>query len=210
MIWLLACALAFGKWTYPSPNNATFGPYSALRAQPDGAIVASYFAGDRMFTHEEATYDPKTLALRSATKHASCCGATWQGTVTRNDDGTYDITAGREGPDRSVYSEELKTYTLPPESLLITGAASLPWMIAQTHVSSVYAVRYDPIRVQPEVVSVAKLVPPSGVPKGDVALVVRNYNDQGPVEAYLWYDPCTYVVDAWGPDPDHVTLRSGI
>ena len=206
MIWLLAvCALAFGKWTYAQNAFSTLAPYIDVKPGIDGTITETDFLGDRMFTLAEGTYDASFVLQRSSS-HSSCCGGHWSQSLVRNSDGTYDFSSESAGPT-GTHTEHLK-YQPTGIGIMYDGIGLLPWMISKTHATHVSSMSFNPTSVQQEAISTAHIDPPDGVPRGDATISVQSSIDGKPFIRSIWYDPCTFVVDAWTAGPSTVYVRS--
>lgn len=153
--------------------------------------------GDRAFTTIDESYDPHSFALLSATRHASCCGSSWDSTVTRNGDGTYAIENRRDGPF-GTYTERLERAKIPPDAAILIGNQLLAPAIVERGRHTLLLLAFEPIRLIAEtVVRAPRAVdPPARVPPADRLMALQELRFEGSVVTYLWYDPCTLRVDA--------------
>lgn len=206
MIALALCGLLAGTWSFVGTGAPITPTYSVQRDASE--VRVGDMAGDRMFTDSRATYDDTTLALLSYRSHASCCGGTWTSSLTRAEDGSYTIRAQSDGP-AGIYTEQLRRYSAQPDTVLIAGAGYdlLPWLLAKRPKAHFLQLRVGPIAWAPLEVHAAGVPRPAGVPVGDRTLEIVTRDAAGINQvSYLWYDPCTFVLDAEGPR-DHPMLR---
>jgi hypothetical protein len=175
-----------GRWTY----RVADGPAPSGTIRLDGpAIVVSDFASDRAFTTTISRYDAKTLRLISVKQHASCCLTTWNASIVSDSNGAYLITtaSGR------------KHLAGTREPIVVNAPELLPWLFHRTGAGSMVAISLpnissNGVRVGSIGISeVSNETRPTGVPRFDRALRVTA-DSGGPT--ILWYDSCTFVVDA--------------
>ena len=188
-----------GRWTYHVP----FGPLPSTSIQVNGAlIVVSDFAGDRALSSTMSRYDAKALNLLSAEQHASCCGGEWSATVTRGADG-YDVVAKRFAQTAPGKRKETTSHVRLPltdRPVIVNAMALLPWTYHMTHARFVESISLpdasiDSIGSQTlAIVDVADSATPASLPVRDRALRVTRESGDATV---LWYDPCTFLVDAF-------------
>ena len=165
--------------------------------------MVSDFAADRSFTTTLSRYDAKTLALRSASQHASCCGDDWTSNLTRNGDGSYTAASShraftpRQNEGRAAIKRE---WLNPRNAIIVVNALGLvPWIYHVTHPRSLESVTLPSLfndKTTSEMLDVIQPVyvpTPAGVPNSDLAL--RLVNKFGGTTT-LWYNPCTFVLDA--------------
>jgi hypothetical protein len=211
LITLLAIALvAASPCATSAPSGRwTFGPRIVGAPQPAtsiehaaASIVVSDFAGDRAFTSTTSRYDAVSLALLSGDRHASCCAGEWNATVTRDADGSYDVLTRQLTPgDAGTMKTISQRAHLPrPARPLVLGATPLlPWIYQVTHARSVDMLELPgPSRtsVVAETVDLAEAdgdASPAGLAAGERGLRLTWKSKDSIV---LWYDPCTFVVDA--------------
>jgi hypothetical protein len=168
--------------------------------------TVSQALGDRMFTAITATYDAKTFALLSLHRHASCCGSAWSSDVSRNADGSYDIEAQmRSGPD--VYKESRTHFDPVNAEINAGGFFIIPWVYHVNHVPQIVQLTFSPIHADFFTIEKADAAPyPDDVPNGDNALVLKA--SDGKPAMTLWYDPCTFTLDAYGSREGVVWVRT--
>lgn len=71
----------------------------------------------------------------------------------------------------------------------------VPWIYHRTHARFIGVLSFQPIRVDSaDIIATANAARPVGVPADDLALAVTERTRGTTV---LWYDPCTFVVDAY-------------
>jgi hypothetical protein len=190
-----------GTWTY---TRSIGRPQPSASIKREGrAIVVHNFAADRAFTSTTSRYDAESLDLVSVVQHASCCAGEWSATVTQSADGSYDVVTKRfTQPGNGKLKETLGHVRLPrtDRPLIVNSIALLPWIYHATHARSVESVSLpdlaiDSVRTQTlGIAEVAGEARPSGLPAGERALRVTRESGDATV---LWYDPCTFVVDAF-------------
>lgn len=197
----VACALAVGSWVSPEARTVR------VAAGSGGIVTVSEQSFDRMFTGSTATYDLATRMLLSGSIHASCCGGRWTSTVARNGDGTYDVTKVTDTFNLTD-AEHMHYHGLPPGAFVTFGSDRLiPWIVAKQHPAQIYAIDINPLHFRQLTVADSHLAPPAGVPKGDRVLAMSSWDSpQGKRTTYLWYDPCTFSVDAEGSDAEHALI----
>lgn len=187
-----------------------FGPMPAESVASDGNVLTVDQAlGDRMFTVITSTYDAKTLRLLSSKRHASCCGSYWNSTVTRNADGTYDVEA-QTAAGEDVYTES-RPHMLAGqnEPVNIGGFFFLPFMYHVTHAADVLNLSFSPIQTDDLSIRETAAAPyPDNVPPHDKALVATSMLTQR--STILWYDPCTFALDAYGTRGGRIMVRTGV
>ncbi len=206
MIALALCGLLAGTWTFDLTGAPIRPTYSVQHSGSD--VRVDDMVGDRMFTNSSATYDTTTLSLLSYRSHASCCGGRWTSSLARAADGSYTIRSETDGPS-GIYTEQLRRYTAPPDTVLVAGAGYdlLPWLLARHPHDHFLQLRVNPIAWTAMEVHAAHVPTPEGVPVGDGALEIVTHVAPGEQQtSYLWYDPCTFVLDAEGPR-DRLILR---
>jgi hypothetical protein len=202
-----------GRWTY---NRFTGVPQpSASIKREETAIVVYDFAGDRAFTSTTSRYDAKSLDLLSADQHASCCVGEWSATVTRGADGSYDVVTKRLaqlGPGKP--KETFGHVRLPPTDrpLIVNAMALLPWIYHVTHARLMESISLPNLSIDSVgsqtlgIVEAADEARPSSLPAGERALRVTRESGNATV---VWYDPCTFVVDAF-ESPASLVVRSDL
>ena len=184
------------------------GPPPTESVTTDGNVLTVDQAlGDRMFTVITSTYDAKTLTLLSSKRHASCCGGYWESTATRNADGTYDVEA-RSGAGEDVYRESRPHMRVAgTEPVNIGGFFFLPFMYHVTHAADILQIGFSPIQADDLRIGETAASPyPDNVPTHDKALVVSSAVTQR--STILWYDPCTFALDAYGTRGGRVMVRT--
>ncbi|HEV3153977.1 MAG TPA: hypothetical protein VGZ02_09255 [Candidatus Baltobacteraceae bacterium] len=162
--------------------------------------------GDRMFTTITAAYDAKTQALAYLKREANCCGSYWFSSVTRNADGTYDIEAQMTS-GQGVYKESRSHFNGGTALINAGDFFIVPWMYHVTHIAQIVELSFSPIRtdlIRPEETAAAPF--PEGVPSHDGALLLRGV-DNKPMGT-LWYDPCTFTLDAYKLGAGTVWVRT--
>lgn len=199
---LLAATPPCGTATGSSAGLYGFGPAPPSHEDVtyDGKVLTVHQSlGDRMLTGIDSAYDASTLTLLSSESHASCCGTYWHSTITRNPDGSsYDLESETTMPAPNgddVYKESRPRWPSPRHAPIIVGGwFFVPWLRHATHASSIVRIAFDPLRVQTLNVSDAIHAPrPYGVPSQDKALLVAAVDQT----TTLWYDPCTFTLDAY-------------
>jgi hypothetical protein len=181
-----------------------------------GAIVVSDFAADRAFTSTSSRYDATTLALLSVNQEASCCGNRWTAALTRAADGSFDADVSRmvPVPGQAMLVEKHDRVHIPPTGriTIVSAMALVPWVYHQLNPTAVETLllpgsQTDAIDSQTSIIAQADDEDrPPAVPARDRALRLAPKRGSTTV---LWYDPCTFVVDAlkrgtW------VMIRSGL
>lgn len=198
-----------------TPAASSAGEYGFNEPAPSEAVTVSgnvitvgQALGDRMFTSIESRYDARTLTLLSSKRRADCCGMYWNSTVTRNADGSYDIEAQAvPGPhDSEAYKESISHFRAQENAPIIAGSFFfIPWIYHVTHAAHVARVMFDPLRVEYLAISATSPSPfPDSVPTHDKALRISAGNQQ----TILWYDPCTFALDAFGGYDGAVVRRA--
>lgn len=193
---------AYGLGPGPLPNESVTS---------DGKVLTVYQTlGDRMFTQITSVYDPETLTLMSSERRASCCLTTWHSTIARNADGTYDIESRTVAPspdgkdERRGSSPHLQLQNDYP--IIVGGFFFVPWIRHVTKTSEIVRIDVDPLRVQYLAVRDVSPSPyPEGVSAHDKALLVTASPGQA---TRLWYDPCTFMLDAYGVNNSSAVVRS--
>ena len=178
-----------------------------------GALTAHQVVGDRMFTDITATYDAKTLALTSLRRHASCCGSYWQSSVSRNADGTYDVEAQMSSPSPKtddLYKESRPHMFVAAGTFINTGGFFLvPWAYHVMQLSQILELSFSPLRTDYLSVSQTPAAPyPDNVPTRDKALELNQAVPRQSIT--LWYDPCTFTLDAYGSRENLVWVRTAV
>lgn len=187
------------------------GPFPSEWVTSGGKELTVYQTlGDRMFTQITSRYDSATLKLMSSERRASCCLTTWLVTVARNADGTYVIESRTVAPstggneERRESSSRLRLRNDDP--IIVGGFFLVPWIRHVTKTSEIARIDVDPLRVQ--YLAVRDVLPspyPDGVSVHDKALLVTAARDQATL---LWYDPCTFTLDAYGANSNSAVVRS--
>lgn len=176
-------------------------------------ITVSQGLGDRMFTQIVATYERKTLTLLSLKRHASCCGSYWEATLLRNSDGTYAVEAQMTWPSpngQDIYKESRAHMYVPPDAIINSGGFFfIPWIYAKKHASEVLELSFSPLRTDLFAITQTPAAPfPENVPVRDKALLLKP--TAGGSAITLWYDPCTFTLDAYGSPDSVVHVRTGL
>lgn len=193
-----------GTWTYglqePKPSFSI--------AQRGNVLSVNEAFGDRMFTVFRSTYEADSLRLLTSDRHASCCGEYWNSTIRRNNDGTYDVEAQTNLTSTDVLTESRPHYQSYGR-LIVAGTLLLtPWVYAKTHTQYIQTVTFDPLSIRDVAITETPAMPyPNGVPKADHAIKLTAF---GQPPNIVWYDPCTFVVDAYGRSADHAWVRTSL
>ncbi len=188
-----------------TPAASSAGEYGFNEPAPSevvtvnrNVITVDQALGDRMFTTIETRYEVRTLTLLASKRHADCCGMYWDSSITRNADGSYDLEAQIvPGPHGNAVYKESKPHFHPRDNapIIVGGFFFTPWIYHVTHAEHVARVLFDPLRVEYFVISATQPSPyPDNVPTRDKALRISAGNQQ----TILWYDPCTFALDAFG------------
>lgn len=207
-----AAGSSAGSYDYPGAA----GPAPTENVTSDGKIVTvSQALGDRMFTTNTSTYDSKTFALLSSKQHASCCGSYWNSTVTRNTDGTYDVeaelmSAAPVGKPPDVYKESRPHWNLQGDTPIIAGGLFfVPFLYHMTHAFTIAHLSFSPVKIDFLSVRETPAAPyPDHVPAHDKALLLTTTPNEPAIT--IWYDPCTFTLDAYGSRNGRVTVRSAL
>jgi hypothetical protein len=189
-----------GTFTY----TARFGPEPRTSvAVVGGTIVISVFAADRSLTTTISRYDAKTLVLRSATEHGSCCGAQWDSSVSWRGDGSYLINSSQHVPASNqrnpVVLSDIQRLPAKKMPVIINDLWLVPWIYHATHVPTVERVFLPSLsstHTMSEVLYVAEVANetrPMGVAPTDEALKLVGESGDAII---LWYSPCSFVLDA--------------
>lgn len=194
MILILSCALALGHWL----GMTSTAPSATIARDPSGNIVETDVTSESgMTTTTRAVYDAKTLVLLHAASHCDCSGAPFDAMIERNADATYTFEAKTGG---SAPKDQKRDHVeLDQGDLLVAGNELLvPLMAAKLHVTEVDAFDYMSMELIPEEVeSVDGGDRPSGARASDTAVAIKPPREKNEhVTRFLWYDPCTYRVDA--------------
>jgi len=153
-----------------------------------------------MFTGTTVAYDIASFRVRSAKQGQSCCGVRNQASITQNADGSLDIETevccGGDAQDVTRESRAHFAYR-NADPVLVASLVLIPWLHVERHVQIMWSLRFFPIEERSLAVNDAPAsTPPDRVPKTDLAIDVQDYGFQ-PNPTRIWYDPCTYVVDAF-------------
>ena len=197
------------------PASAGSYGYSGQAPEPSesvtangGRVVVHETLGDRMFTNFVSIYDAKTMTLLSSTRQASCCGSSWNASLDRSWDGTYSIKA-QEFTGDGVYEESLTHFDAGKTPVVVGGLFLVPWLYHVTKAPQLLQINFSPIRTDLLSVSEATAEPfPESVPKSDKALEVKT-SDRKTVTT-LWYDPCTFTLDAYGTRGGKIEIRNAL
>lgn len=199
-------------------STGTFGvgagvPLPSESVSSDGhTITVDESFGDRMFTTVTSRYDAKTFQLLSSERHASCCGAYWKSSIERNGDASYDIESKTFPPSRDgkdFLLESRPHFETEANRPLIAGSLLfVPWLYHATHSNDLVRISFDPLRTDYIIIADVPGAPyPDGVPSHDKALSVTSISDR---PTTMWYDPCTFIVDAYGNRGGSVTIRTAL
>ncbi len=213
-LWLAAAPCG----TTPPIGSSEYGfstgvPRPGITVTRNGSVLSVVEAfGDRMFTVIRSTYDATTLTLLNSDRHADCCGSAWQSTISRNPDGSYDVEAqtwGLSMDNRDVLKESRPHLSVPPNERLVVGMLLLvPWIYHKTGEKEFETIDFNPLRSRiVDITEVAAAPYPSGVPARDHALRLSSWSQPAMT---LWYDPCTFAVDAYGRSSDNAIIRSSL
>ncbi|HET9097658.1 MAG TPA: hypothetical protein VFN37_13440 [Candidatus Baltobacteraceae bacterium] len=187
-----------------------FGPAPSENVTSDGNVVTVDQAmGDRMFTVITTRYDAKTLTLLSSKLRASCCGSYWNSSVTRNADGSYDVEAQMTSGEDVYKESRTRMHVAANEPINIGGLFFLPFMYHATQAAEILQVDFSPIMTGYLRVQQTAAAPyPANVPAHDKALIVTSMRTRR--SAILWYDPCTFALDAYGTRDGRVEVRTAV
>lgn len=192
---------------YESQN--TFGPPPSVTISSSSKLLTvTEVLGGRTSTRIVSHYDTDTAALVSSERNASCCLTYWHSSIMRNPDMTYSVASEVREPsadNKDIQSESRPRIEIPKTYTLITGGYFvLPWVRHRTHGSKIAEIEFDPLRVRYLLVRDNVLTQhPPGVPISDRALSVGAEGET----TLLWYDPCTYTVDAYSLSDGKVFVR---
>ncbi len=98
---------------------------------------------------------------------------------------------------RDVTRESRPHYVESGDPIIVGHPALVPWLYAERHVRSFFSLSFFPIELKWFTADDAgPKARPDGVPSSDRALKIST-NAYPPRVTYIWYDPCTYAVDAF-------------
>lgn len=199
-----------GSWNYGLFQGAP--PASTAVKVSAGDITVINGLGDRAFTSTTSIYDASTMKLESVNQTRSCCLSYWNAKATTNADGSLDVETlfcCGSADARDVMKESRPHFTLrADEPLLAYSFALVPWLYVERRVQGVDDLSFFPMKEQSYSLKDADpAARPDGVPKSDRGVELHD-NVYGPVALSIWYNPCTYVVDAFDWGKDIVQLNS--
>lgn len=185
------------------------GPAPSERVTRDGAALSvDTTLGDRQFTTILSRYDASTLALLSVKMHASCCGSEWSASVTKNADDTYDIETQElmEGND-VLRKSRPHLHVQPHVPITVGGYFFVPFLQHAARASQIARIDLDSAQVQYLTIEpVASPDFPDGVPHADRAERITD----GRSTTLLWFNPCTFTLDAYGQPNSVATVRHAL
>lgn len=177
-------------------------------SQHGGILSVDEAFGDRMFTSVRSTYDAGTLSLLTSEREANCCGEYWKSTMRRNNDGTYDVEAETDVTQSDVLTESRPRYQSYGRAIVAGMLLLTPWVYYKTHSQYVTTITFDPLRIRDIAITEVPAAPyPEDVPTRDLALKLTPF---GKSPMTIWYDPCSFVVDAFGSSADNAQVRSSL
>lgn len=213
---LLGATLRCGTVTASSSNAyglAEGAPSPSESIASDGKVITvDTTLGDRMFTVITSQYDAATLTLLSADRHASCCGSSWRSSIARSADGSYDVESQTLLPsqDGKDALNENRPHFEPDANrpIVVGGLFFVPWLHHATNAPEMVQIAFDPLRTNYLSISDAAAAPyPEDVPTHDKALTVISTANQ---TTTLWYDPCTFTLDAYGTRNGSIVVRRAL
>src|SRR5262249_23149660 len=125
-------------------------------------------------------------------------GGSQEAQIDHIDQRTYHIETQLHGsPNNDVVRQSRPQFAYTGEAPLIVGPFTLaPWLYSERNVKSLSALTFFPIGVRTYALERAPSTSrPGQLPKSDLGIVLKATDAQG--DTTLWYDPCTYVVDAY-------------
>lgn len=198
-----------GTWSYGAQAVAPF-PSTSVKMN-GGEIIVDDFLGDRMFTSTTAIYDATSMKVKSVKQHRSCCGLSWNATVITNVDGSLDAETElccQDGDPLDIERESRPHFVQRSSDPLLSGSLVLvPWLFVERHAQAIRDLTFFPLN-EPlywlKEVDASAL--PVGVPKGDRKIELRG-SPYAQGASWIYYNPCTYVVDAFEWTKGHPVLR---
>lgn len=110
--------------------------------------------------------------------------------------------------EKDVHNERRSHFNAGGATLSAGGFFIVPWMY-NAGVHRILELHFSPIRA--DVLRIKKSMPapyPDGVPATDAALTLKGAGGTSLVT--LWYDPCTFTLDAYGSRENLVRVRTAL
>lgn len=213
----IACGLTAGLFSYGAQGLSLSDTGNAYERQSVNLSVSANridvapVRADRAFTTEASEYDRATARLLTTQVHQSCCMGSFVATGETGSDGALTIKSDYQaGPDS--YTDIFKRAGDDQPLILDADFYLYPYVFEGLHRNGAFELDMGMMSVGvPKVVSVSlsqsKGARPDGIPANAKALRVDAW---GKPPLAIWYDPCTYVVYAYGnnlDDPSRFLLR---
>lgn len=195
-----------GTWTYPQT-----GVHRVISSVMKGNIVlVDENLGDRMFTSTLTAYDLQNqLHLRSVKQSQSCCGMSRSVTVNTNVDSTYNVQTqyffNTGTADRAAKRRPHLAYR-GDGPLLVGSIAPIPWLFVVKHSVAFSLLTFFPVAITQYRIEYAASRPSlDGLPDSDQGITIRTSTNRD--STTLWFNPCTYVIDAYQSGDGGVLVR---